>query len=104
MFECKASIKMFFFSSERDCEAIEVTATADPRNNQVGIYLPWNEETSEKSNIPVWKIQVGDRFIFNTGQGSEGYRIGSKSTLTSGGYYCKGKHISTLHHFKYLNL
>ena len=93
MFECKASIKMFFFSSERDCEAIEVTATADPHNNQVGIYLPWNEETSEKSSNSVWKLQVGNRFIFNIGGG---YRIGSKSSLTSGNYYCKGKHILTL--------
>ena len=80
-----------FFSSEQDCQAIEVTA--DPSSSHVGIYLPWNEKTSEKSNNFVWKIQHGDRFIFNIGQG---YRIGSKSSLTSGNFYCKGKHILTL--------
>ena len=85
---------IFFFSSESPCEAIEVTG--DSSNNNVGIYLPWNERTSEKSNSFVWKIQVGDRYIFNTGQGSEGYRIGSKSSLTSGSYYCQGKDILTL--------
>ena len=97
MFECKASNKMgFFFSSERDCEAIEVTATADPCNNQVGIYLPWNEETSEKSNNSVWKIQLGDRYIFNDGRDRSGYRIGSKSGLTTRRFYCKGKYTLTL--------
>ena len=81
---------MCFFSSEQNCEAIEVTA--DPSNSHVGIYLPWNEKTSEKS---VWKIQHGDRFIFNFGQDSGGYRIGSKSSLTSGRFYCEGKYILT---------
>ena len=97
MFECKASIKMGFFSSELDCQAIEVTA--DPSSSHVGIYLPWNEKTSEKSNNSVWKIQHGDRFIFNIGGDGGGYRIGSKSSLTSGRFYCKGKHILILFTF-----
>ena len=65
----------------------------------MGIYLPWNERTSEKSNDPVWKIQLGDRFIFNTGS-KNGYRIGSKSSLTSGSYYCQGKDILKLSPFQ----
>ena len=86
----RLQLRWVFFSSELDCEAIEVTA--DPSSSHVGIYLPWNEKTSEKS---VWKIQHGDRFIFNFGQDSGGYRIGSKSSLTSGRFYCEGKHILT---------
>ena len=57
--------------------------TADPSNSHVGIYLPWNEKTSEKSNNSVWKIQLGDRYIFNDGRDRSGYRIGSKSGLTT---------------------
>ena len=52
----------------------------------MGIYLHTDKKISDN---PVWKIQLGDRFIFNTG---DGWRIGSKSGLTSGRYYCHGKH------------
>ena len=86
---------MFFFSSEQDCPAIEVTADPDDYSH-VGIYLPWNEQTSEKSNNSIWKIQLGDRFIFNSGEDTAGYRIGSKSGLTTRRFYCYGKHPLTL--------
>ena len=86
---------MFFFSSEQDCPAIEVTADPDDYSH-VGIYLPWNEQTSEKSNNSIWKIQLGDRFIFNSGGDTAGYRIGSKSGLTTRRFYCYGKHPLTL--------
>ena len=63
----------------------------------MGIYLLTDKKSSDN---PVWKIQLGDRFIFNTGRAS-GWRIGSESTLTSGGYYCHGKHyFDTFHHQK----
>ena len=87
----------FFFSSEQDCEAIEVTG--DPSNNNVGIYLITDKKSSDN---PVWKIQLGDRFIFNTGRASpSGWRIGSESSLTSGSYYCRGKnYFDMFHHQK----
>ena len=88
VFELRLQLRQFFLSSEQDCEAIEVTA--DPSNNHVGIYLLTDKKISDN---PVWKIQLGDRFIFNTGRYStSGWRIGSKSSLTSGSYYCHGKH------------
>ena len=77
----RLQLRWVFFSSEEDCPAIKVTAY--PSNNHVGIYLPWNEKTSEKSNNSVWKIQLGDRYIFNDGRDRSGYRIGSKSGLTT---------------------
>ena len=78
------------FYLEPPCEAIEVTA--DPSNSHVGLYLLSDKKVSDN---PVWKIQHGDRYIFNTG-GASGWRIGSKSSLTSGSYYCHGKHILIL--------
>ena len=97
MFELRLQLRYFFFSSEQDCEAIEVTA--DPSISHEGIYLLTDKRTSDN---PVWKIQLGDRYIFNTG-GSSRWRIGSESSLTSGdySYYCQGKHyFDTFHHQK----
>ena len=79
------------FYLEPPCEAIEVTA--DSYISHQGIYVLTDEKISDN---PVWKIQLGDRYIFNTGRGKEGYRIGSKSSLPSGSFYCKGKVILIL--------
>ena len=75
------------------CEAIEVSG--DTSNSNVGLYILANEKTLAEPNNPVWKSPKGNRFIFNTGT-SEGWRIGSKSSLTTGSFYCKGKHILIL--------
>ena len=91
MFELRLQLSYFFFSSEQDCEAIEVTG--DPYNSHVGIYLLTDKRTSDN---PVWKIRLGDRYIFNTGDDTSGWRIGSKSSLTDSTYYCHGKHILML--------
>ena len=84
---------IYFFSSELYCEAIEVTG--DLSNINVGLYLPANERTSAEPNNPVWKSSKEDRFIFNTGT-NEGWRIGPKSSLSTGSFYCNGKLILIL--------
>ena len=61
----------------------------------MGIYTRSNETASAEPSNPVWKIQFGDRFIFNTGR-TEGWRIGSESSLTTGRFYCKSKDILIL--------
>ena len=61
----------------------------------MGLYIPVNERTSAKPNNPVWKSSKEDRFIFNTGT-KEGWRIGPRSSLTTGSFYCKSKHILIL--------
>ena len=61
----------------------------------MGLYILANERTSAKPSNPVWKTPKGDRFIFNTGT-SEGWRIGSKSSLTTGSFYCQGRYILIL--------
>ena len=81
-----------FFTSEL-CEAIQVTG--DNSNSNVGLYILTNERTSADPNSPVWKTTKGDRFIFNTGT-KEGWRIGPESSLTTGSFYCNGKHILNL--------
>ena len=55
--------------------------------------MPTDERASDAPNSLVWKNYRQNRFIFNTG-GRYGWRIGQESALTSGNYYCKGKHIS----------
>ena len=85
------------FSSELHCEAIQVTGDASDSN--VGLYILANERTSAKPNNPVWKTPRGDRFIFNTGT-KEGWRIGPKSSLDTGSFYCKSKYIFILFSIK----
>ena len=87
------NVWVFLFSSELHCEAIQVTGDASDSN--VGLYILANERTSAKPNNPVWKTPRGDRFIFNTGT-KEGWRIGPKSSLNAGSFYCKSKHILLL--------
>ena len=70
------------------CGAILVTGDTSTSNSEGGLYVLSNERASN----PVWKNSDGSRFIFNSG-GSTGWRIGQESGLTSGNYYCKGKHI-----------
>ena len=73
------------------CESIEVTG--DTSSFEGGLYFRSNETSALAPNNPVWQISTGgDRFISNTGT-KEGWRIGTKTGLTSGSYYCKGKHI-----------
>ena len=82
--------EIFFFSDI--CEAIHVTGDNSASNSEGGLYLSTDERASAAPNSPVWKNSPGNRFIFNT-RGSEGWRIGSKAGLTTGNYFCKGKHI-----------
>ena len=83
---------VIFFTSDI-CEALHVTG--DTSNSEGGLYLPSDERASDAPNNPVWKNSAGNRFIFNTGS-SRGWRIGTKSFLSDGDYYCKGKHILIL--------
>ena len=46
---------------------------------------------ADSPNNPVWEIPGADRFIFNDGKGTGGWRIGKKSGLTTGRLYCQGK-------------
>ena len=85
-----------FFTSDI-CEAIHVTG--DTSNSEGGLYLLSDKRASDAPNNPVWKMIGGDRFIFNTGS-SAGWRIGQKSSLADGAYYCRGKHI--FHSCKYI--
>ena len=78
-----------FFTSEL-CEAIQVTG--DTSNSEGGLYELSDERASAAPNSPVWKKSGGNRFIFNTGT-SLGWRIGQELSLTTGGYFCKSKHI-----------
>ena len=84
-----------FFTSDI-CEAIHVTGDNSTSNSEGGLYLLSDERASDAPNNPVWKKfqTFGDdrRFIFNDGS-SRGWRIGTKSFLSDGNYYCKGKHI-----------
>ena len=80
-----------FFTSDI-CEAIHVTGDNSTSNSEGGLYLLSDERASDAPNNPVWKIPGRNRFIFNDGY-SEGWRIGAKSDLADGNYYCKGKHI-----------
>ena len=79
----------FFFKSELTCEAIQVTVDTDLPE----LYFPSDERASAAQNTPVWKRSGEDLFIFNDGIMTEGWRIGNKETLTTGGYYCQGMHI-----------
>ena len=83
-----------FFTSDI-CEAIHVTGDNSTSYSEGGLYLPTNERASGAPNNPVWKRSGGKRFIFNDGS-SSGWRIGQESGLTTGNYYCKGKHILTI--------
>ena len=78
-----------FFTSDL-CEAIQVTG--DASNSEEGLYELSDERASAAPNSPVWKKSGGNRFIFNTGT-SLGWRIGQELSLTTGGYFCKSKHI-----------
>ena len=78
-----------FFTSEL-CEAIQVTG--DTSNSEGGLYELSNERSLAAPNSSVWKKSGGNRFIFNTGT-SLGWRIGQEKSLTTGGYFCKSKHI-----------
>jgi hypothetical protein len=80
-----------FFTSDI-CEAIHVTGDNSTSNSDGGLYLLSDERASDAPNSPVWKNSAGNRFIFTNG-GSDGWRIGDKEGLTTGNYYCKGKHI-----------
>ena len=81
----------FVFTSDI-CEAIHVTGDNSTSNSYRGLYLRNDERASDAPNNPVWKNSGGDRFIFNTGT-SLGWRIGQEKSLTTGGYFCKSKHI-----------
>ena len=81
----------YFFTSDI-CEAIHVTGDNSTSNSERGLYLLSDERASGAPNNPVWKIFAGNRFIFTDGN-SNGWRIGPKSSLADGSYYCKGKHI-----------
>ena len=80
-----------FFTSDI-CEAIHVTGDNSTSNSDGGLYLLSDERASGAPHNPVWKHSGGKRFIFNDG-GSSGWRIGQESGLTTGNYYCRGKHI-----------
>ena len=83
---------MYFFSSSDICEAIQVSGDNSTSNSEGGLYVLSGERASDAPNSPVWKNSAGNRFIFTTGN-SDGWRIGPEYGLTSGNYYCKGKHI-----------
>ena len=83
-----------FFTSDI-CEAIHVTGDNSTSNSEGGLYLLSDERSSDAPNNPVWKNSAGNHFIFTTGS-SDGWRIGAKSSLADGSYYCKGKHILIL--------
>ena len=74
------------------CEAIHVTGDNSTTNSEGGLYLLSDKKASDAPNSPVWKNSAVNRFIFTNGN-SDGWRIGQESALTSGNYYCKGKHI-----------
>jgi hypothetical protein len=80
-----------FFTSDI-CEAIHVTGDNSTSNSEGGLYLLSDERSSDAPNSPVWKIPGRNRFIFTDGN-SYGWRIGAKSFLVDGTYYCKSKHI-----------
>ena len=82
-------MKIFFTSDI--CEAIHVTGDNSTSNSEGGLYVHSDERASDAPDSPVWKNLAGNRFIFTTGS-SDGWRIGKESSLTSGGYMCKGKH------------
>ena len=83
-----------FFTSDI-CEAIHVTGDNSTSNSEGGLYLLSDERASGAPNNPVWKNSAGNRFIFTNGN-SEGWRIGPKSSLADGSYFCKGKYILIL--------
>ena len=87
-----ATLMKAFIASEL-CETIQVTEDASPASNsEGGLYDLSDKRASAAPNSPVWKKSGGNRFIFNTGT-SLGWRIGQELSLTTGGYFCKSKHI-----------
>ena len=87
-----ATLMKAFIASEL-CETIQVTGDASPASNsEGGLYELSDKRASAAPNSPVWKKSGGNRFIFNTGT-SLGWRIGQELSLTTGGYFCKSKHI-----------